>query len=300
MNPQLLRARLLVLGSFTVCFACQVYGCFAKPTLREMSSKAKKPLPHPTFLIPFFVFQTLVQLYWIRKLFIASSSTPRREYDLTANLPSFMGGIDQPSWNVDRLLDTLEQERARNPNEPDSAQMAYVPFYTLGNIGMIGWVLALLQTRFRLAVPFISLALLIQLYAVVIMDSNTKFRLSRHNWTTHVVSKSLMAVIWGSYMQTDDLSDEYQTLGTVWFWPMAFNLHVIVLPDPIFNFMLAYNNLGIAAGRPEGSDKARLEKYAARLAVWACIVTFATVYSHWQKRRDKVDEECWRLKRQRQ
>jgi hypothetical protein len=149
-----------------------------------------------------------------------------------------MGGIYQPSLDVDRLLDTLEQERVRNPNEPDRAQMAYVPFYTLGNICMsrsisllsfcctvltrllVGWILTLLQARFRLAVPFISLALLIQLYAAMIMGYTTTFRLSRHNWTTHVVSKSLMTVIWGSYMQMDDPSDAYEAIRTA----MAFNL----------------------------------------------------------------------------
>jgi hypothetical protein len=163
----------------------------------------------------FFIFEALFQLYWIQKLFLASSSKPRQKYDFKTILPKWMGGIDKPrTSNVDRLLEELEKERAQNPNEPDDTQMVYVPIYTLVNICTsapiatvslfylllmrltVAWILAFLQSRFKIALVCTITAFIIIFYTVVyVLVYHSEFRLSRRNWTTHVVAKTIAGAI---------------------------------------------------------------------------------------------------------
>ncbi|KAH7916923.1 hypothetical protein BV22DRAFT_1027227 [Leucogyrophana mollusca] len=185
MNPQLLRARILTLGSFTINFACQLYGMLSSPNMKEVADANHYAYsPNPIFIAAFFSLQILLQLYWIRKLFVASSANESPKYEHRVTLP---GGISE--------TDPATLAPSENPNEPEPAQMAYGPIYALGNICIAGWMVFWMQGWFWASQALVTINTMIQLYAVFcLLGPSSPFALSTSNVSTHLVAKTFAGI----------------------------------------------------------------------------------------------------------
>lgn len=127
-NPQLIRARALALGSFAINFACQLYGSLTSPNMKDVADSNHYAFsPNPYFIGAFFLPQALFQLYWIKNLFTASSEKPDPKYQHSVTFPTAVGGGLK---GTDGTVDVLSV----NPNDPEPTQMAYVPIFALGNL----------------------------------------------------------------------------------------------------------------------------------------------------------------------
>lgn len=124
-NPQLVRARILALGSFAINFACQLYGSLTSPNMKEVADANHYAFsPNPYFIAVFFTFQALFQLYWIRGLFTVSSTQPSPKYQHSVTLPASIGAGIKAS-DLAQPVDS---------DEPEPTQMAYVPIFAIGNL----------------------------------------------------------------------------------------------------------------------------------------------------------------------
>jgi len=184
MNPQLIRARILTLGSFVINFACQLYGMISSPNMKEIADANHYAYsPNPIFIAAFFAFQVVVQIYWISKLFIASSTSESPKYNHRIILP---GGIEE----VD--ADMLS---AHSTNEPEPSQMAYAPIYALGNLCIGGWMIFWMKGMFWASQALVTVNTVIQLYAVYyILGRSSPFAVSRTNILTHLVAKTFAGI----------------------------------------------------------------------------------------------------------
>lgn len=118
-NPQLVRARILALGSFLINFSCQLYGSLSTPNMKDIADANHYAFsPNPYFIAMFFTLQSLFQLYWITGLFKAKSAHPSPKYEHRVTLNP----------------DGAPEVEASAEGEPEPTQMAYVPIYALGNL----------------------------------------------------------------------------------------------------------------------------------------------------------------------
>ncbi|EGO31207.1 hypothetical protein SERLADRAFT_345145 [Serpula lacrymans var. lacrymans S7.9] len=185
MNPQLTRARILALGSFVANFSCQLYGMLTTPNMKQVADENHYAYsPNPFFIAAFFAMQTVLQLLWIKNLFVVSSAGPSPKYEHSITLP---GGIS----NVDP--DTLAPPP--NSDEPEPSQMAYVPIYALGNICIAAWMVFWISQKFWVSQAFVTVNTLVQLYAVFyLLGPSSPFALSGVNFLTHIVAKTFAGI----------------------------------------------------------------------------------------------------------
>ncbi|KZP27644.1 hypothetical protein FIBSPDRAFT_853507 [Athelia psychrophila] len=260
-NPQLVRARILALGSFIINFSCQLYGSLAKPNMKDIADANHYAFsPHPYFIAAFFSFQALFQLYWIAGLFKAKSASPSPKYEHRVTLGSEVPGVN-----------------AYAEGEPEPAQMAYVPIYALGNLCIAGWMVFWMQENFWASQTLVVINSTVQLYAVLsLLSPSSPFRISTQNWKTHLVANTFAGVGVLDFIDNGGVALKLKgpPSATVQAATVAafLVLHLVsrASPDPTFTLCLAYDVLGLWAGHPgEGSWRWILAGLAAVLGVGA-------------------------------
>lgn len=189
-DSMLLRARVLVLGSWAINFGCQLYGMLTKPNMKDIADNNHYAFsPNPWFIAAFFSMQTILQLYWIKGFF---SFSGRPTYTHKITLPP------APIRNDGNGSSPMLSAYAMRPemvNEPEPAMMAYAPIYTLGNICIAAWMVFWMQESFWLSQVCVTINTFAQLYAVFYLLSPTSdYAMENSNTLTHLVAKTFAGI----------------------------------------------------------------------------------------------------------
>ncbi|KIJ09943.1 hypothetical protein PAXINDRAFT_119725, partial [Paxillus involutus ATCC 200175] len=222
MNLQLLRTRVLVTGSFLINFGCQLYGMLTRPNMKEVADANHFAFsPNPFFIAAFFAMQVVLQLYWIKNLFIVNSVT-----------------LAQPEYT----------------NEPEPTQVAYAPIYALGNLCIAAWMVFWTKEWFWAAQAMVTINTLIQLYAVYYLLGiyYSPFAPSMYNMSTHLVAKTFAGISVLDFLDNGAVAVGYlgppsvpvQILTVVLFIRLA------VSSDTAFRLCILYDILALLVGQP--------------------------------------------------
>lgn len=225
-----LRAQLLATPTFAVAALSQAHALY---TGRAPPADAVYT-PHPYFLMAFFVLQVGVQGYWIAQMF----GPPARE-----SSPALLSPLDGPD-----ALRAVGTERECEP-----AQMAYIPFYALGNVCIVGSTLAWAYEYPIFAQLFIACTTAAHLYFVLFaLRASGKLERTRRNRLTHLVAKTGAGVAvlylwraWGAAnLGSSRPAAQQQAHCGVLFLLLAFASG----PDPTLSATLSLDLAALAAG----------------------------------------------------
>ncbi|EIW87238.1 hypothetical protein CONPUDRAFT_44976 [Coniophora puteana RWD-64-598 SS2] len=184
-NPQLIRCRILAVGPFVINVAAQLYGMLAKPNIKDIADANHYAFsPNPFFIAGFFALQLVLQLYWIRNLFVWRLSPSKPGYDHRISLPHGWDNFDPA---------TLEPPASTTEVQP--AQVAYVPIFALGNLCIAGWMLLWRREQFVASEVLCIINAALQLYAVFyLLAPCTPFALAKGNVSTHLVARTFAGI----------------------------------------------------------------------------------------------------------
>ncbi len=139
MGNQVSSAQYMALGAFLVNVGTQTYGMVTSPTMKDVADAVRPNLsfvsqttanlriniqnhfafsPHPMFIGAFFSGQTILQIYWIRQLFMI-----RNGYQTINSAGLKKTGVA-----------TAETEHALAEEEAVRAATEYAPIFALGNL----------------------------------------------------------------------------------------------------------------------------------------------------------------------
>ncbi|KXN85725.1 hypothetical protein AN958_10908 [Leucoagaricus sp. SymC.cos] len=145
---------------------------------------------HSAFSL-FFWFQSVLQVFWLRRLFLSGKL------------------LQEPRlWTLADADDTIDLPREV---VADSSQVKYTPCYILGNITLASVSFFWLHEMFVPAQLLCIWSLAIQLYGVfVLLDASGPHSLSTRNWLTHLVAKTASGLgflyVWKGWGTIDCLS----------------------------------------------------------------------------------------------
>ncbi|EGO05356.1 hypothetical protein SERLA73DRAFT_14565, partial [Serpula lacrymans var. lacrymans S7.3] len=210
-------ARILALGSFVANFSCQLYGMLTTPNMKQVADENHYAYsPNPFFIAAFFAMQTVLQLLWIKNLFVVSSAGPSPKYE------------HKPS------------------------QMAYVPIYALGNICIAAWMVFWISQKFWVSQAFVTVNTLVQLYAVFyLLGPSSPFALSGVNFLTHIVAKTFAGIGVLDFLDNGAVAMGYAGSPST---PVQI-LTVVLLSllaassDVLFGICIFYNALALLVGQ---------------------------------------------------
>ncbi|OCB86202.1 hypothetical protein A7U60_g6791 [Sanghuangporus baumii] len=99
MGNDLSTARIVAPGAFVVNFAAQVYGMVSSPNMKEIADKNHYAFsPNPLFIGAFFAPQMVLQLFWIRKLFLDDNEVDQAQLDY---VPIYtLGNLCIAAWMI--------------------------------------------------------------------------------------------------------------------------------------------------------------------------------------------------------
>ncbi|KIJ66480.1 hypothetical protein HYDPIDRAFT_26828 [Hydnomerulius pinastri MD-312] len=226
MNPQLIRARVLTLGSFFINFGCQLYGMLSSPNMKEVADANHYAFsPNPYFIAAFFALQVVFA-----------------KYEHRVSLP---GGISE--------IDPATLVHTENSNEPEPAQVAYAPIYALGNLCIAAWMVFWANELFWAAQVMVTINTFIQLYAVYyLLGSSSPFALSTHNIPTHLVAKTFAGIGVLDFLDNGAVALKYPGPPSLLVQIMTVLLFTVLAAssDIIFALCMFYNAIALLVGQP--------------------------------------------------
>lgn len=151
-------------------FACQMYGMTSDPNMKDIADDYHSFLsPQPFAIAIFFFPQTILQVYWIYRLW------------KNANQSNLSG---EPGEN-----EGLNSGPSDEDEELDEAAK-YAPIFALGNFSIGLWMVSWNSEHLGIALIFVLINSSSQLYYVL-----TRLPpLNRATWLTHVVAKMFAGI----------------------------------------------------------------------------------------------------------
>ncbi|KAJ7492298.1 hypothetical protein FB451DRAFT_1502264 [Mycena latifolia] len=229
-NRKLLRARALAVGTFASATLFQTYAFVTQHGPPDDAVYA----PHSYFLVAFFAMQAGLQLCWIMQMFRSKA----RESSSALLAP--MDDADA-FRNVDADY------------APESAQMAYVNMYALGNLCIVGSTLAWEFEHLILSQVFVVSNAACQLYFVFFaLYSSGKFAWTPKNRLTHLVAKTSAGVavlyMWKAWGVLDIGSSRPSIQQQVHCGVLFLLLAFASGPDPTLGICLLLDLAALAVG----------------------------------------------------
>lgn len=213
-------------------FLCQMYGMLSTPNMKDIAVKYHAFLsPLPIAIAVFFFPQTILQVYWIYRLYKQSSATS-----------SPLGDAD----GHDDLNDLSGPDQ-----EDDEEAVPYAPFFILGNISIGLWMVFWNGEHLILSDILVNINSASQLYYCFARLSP----ISQSNKLTHLVAKMFAGI--GVLDVVDNASSAFLNYDFTHFEPglVSYLLAIAAaaglgfISDPIFGACLVYCWLALFLGQ---------------------------------------------------
>ncbi|CAL1693948.1 unnamed protein product [Somion occarium] len=280
MGNDISKARSLALSSFLVNFATQTYGMLTSPNMKEVADANHFAFsPNPWFIAAFFSGQAVLQLYWIRQLFLLP---PNGYKPLTTGPASESTALR----NDDKVLDD---------QAAIDATVNYVPIFALGNLCIAGWLYFWLQEDFITSQVFVTINTFAQLYAVARLPPVTRSSPALLH-ITNLVANTFAGIGVLDFIDNGGVALQYRATPSTIVQALTYGLFPIAaaVSTPLFGSILAYDLVALWAGQRFGGGT-RTNEWGNGLGLTALIVSGIAAIKGlrplsaklWQKRRDE-------------
>ncbi|KAM5541776.1 hypothetical protein V8D89_004505 [Ganoderma adspersum] len=240
MGNDLSRARVLTVTSFLVNFGAQIYGMITTPNMKDVAEKNHYAFsPNPYFIAAFFAGQVVLQLAWIRKLFV---DDPPNGYQSIAQNP--------PSPNAARESSAMSPVTDHEEDRAWKVALMYAPVYAIGNLCIAGWLFFWLHQNFVGSQVLVTINTLLQLVAVAALPPVQPNSPALHK-LTHLVAKTFAGIAVLDFLDNGSVAFRYRPppssvvqAVTYTFFPLA-----AACSGPLFGAILLYDVIAIAVGQ---------------------------------------------------
>ncbi|KAI0347873.1 hypothetical protein BDW22DRAFT_1320281 [Trametopsis cervina] len=258
MGNQISTAQYAALGSFVVNFGTQTYGMLIKPNMKDIADANHYAFsPNPMFIAAFFSGQTILQAYWIRRLFLLKNT---RHQTIEA-----VGGNRGNMEEMDRQIAA---------DEAVTAAVEYAPIFALGNLCIAGWLIFWLKENFWAAQVLVTINTAAHLYAVARLPPLTA-NSPRLLYATHFVAKSIAGIGLLDFIDNGGVATRYRAPPTQWVQAFTFAFFPLAaaLAGPFFGSTIAYDILAVYVGQRNVLGAAQ---WGTRLG-WTALATAGVV-----------------------
>ncbi|KAI0694424.1 hypothetical protein BC835DRAFT_1274564 [Cytidiella melzeri] len=221
MGNQVSSAQYMALGSFLVNFGTQTYGMMTKPNMKDIADANHFAFsPHPMFIAAFFTGQTLLQVYWIRQLFLLNPAGYKSVGD------------------------------AGEMDEAVRAAIQYTPIFALGNLCIAGWLLFWLKESFWASQILVTINTAAHLFAVARLPPLTA-NSPRLLYATHFVAKSIAGIGILDFIDNAGVASQYRAPPARFAQALTYGLFpaAAALAGPFFGSTIAFDILAVYVGQ---------------------------------------------------